>query len=183
MLDALERENLLQIIRKQIVLYSKFEVQDLYKLCYQITQGGVHYIHEMASARHDLSVEWRSLKDPFFHEPLIENIDPKHKLIRVNLRPFKEQGGTPEQILNLFERSLKAVIPDEKRLEGYWNAATEMVEAMELPFTKHAIYTFWETMKENGFPHVRHSRPYRRIHKPAYRLVLLKYWEGKDLYE
>ncbi|NQT26924.1 hypothetical protein HQ585_16325 [candidate division KSB1 bacterium] len=179
-MDALERENLLQIIRKQIVLYPKFDVQDMYKMCYQVTQGGIHYINEMATARIDLSTEWRGLKDPFFNESLIENIDPRQKLIRVNLRPFKEQGGTPEQILNLFERSLKETTPDESLLKQYWDAAIQMVDELELPFTKNAIREFWDAMQENGFPPVRHSNFYRKMHQPAYRLVLLKYWEGKD---
>lgn len=182
-MDAIERESLLQIIRKQVALYPKFEVQDLYKLCYQITQGGIHYIHEIASARNDLAAEWRGLSEPFFNEPLIEQIDPQQKFIRVNLRPFKEEGGTPEQILRLFERSLKSFRPDETRLSLYWNAVMDMVDTVEVSFTKKALHEFWEAMKENGFPPVRHSKAYRKLYQPAYRLVLLKYWEGKDLDE
>lgn len=179
-MDAIERENLLQIIRKQIMLYPKFNVQDLYKLFYQITQGGIHYIHEMASVRNDLSIEWRRLNDSFFDEPLIEHIDPQKKLIRVNLRPFKDQNGTPEQILSLFERSLKASEPDENRLTLYWEEAIKMAEEMELPFSVKIMTDYWETMKMSGFPPARHSKGYRKIHKPAYRLILFKYWEGKD---
>ena len=179
-MDAIERENLLQVIRQQLTLYPKFDVQDLYKLCYQITQGGIHYIHEMATARNDLSIEWRGLTDPFLNEPLIEHIDPRQKLIRVNLRPFREQGGTPQQILNLFERSLKSFAPDEQKLSVYWSAVIDMVETVEVSFKRKALKEFWKAMEENGFPPVRHSKAYRKIHQPSYRLVLLKYWEGKE---
>lgn len=179
-MDAIERENLLQIIRKQIVLYSQFGVQDLYKLICQITRGPAHFVPETDTLRDHLFSEWHSLNDPFFHESLVEKIDPLQKIIRVNLRPFREQGGTAEQILSLFGRSIKEFEPDPGRLEHYWNAMTQMAEAMELPFTRNVLAAFWAEMQEKDFPPAPHSKAYRKYHKPAYRLVLTKYWEGKD---
>ncbi len=179
-MDALERENLLQIIQKQVHRYPKLQVQDLYKLLFQAACGGEHLLSETSEARDFLFAEWQTLSVPFENEPLVESIDPKNQIIRVNLRPFKEKGGRPEQIFILFQRSAETVSRDTGMLKTYWTALGEMVLDVELSFRIDNIQTFWETMTAEGFPPVHHSKIYRQAYQPHYRVLLRRYWEGRE---
>ncbi|HDQ45793.1 MAG TPA: hypothetical protein ENN17_09905 [bacterium] len=179
-MNALERENLLRIIRKQIHRYPRFEVQDLYKLLHQAACGGHHFPEDEAEARGILLAEWKDLEAPRENEPLVERIDPKEQIVRINLRPFKAQGGLPEQIFFLFKRSVGEIRPDTGLLIRYWDAVSEMAEDVELPFRIDHLGSFWESMRKEGLPPARHSQAYRRAYQPHYRIILRRFWEGRE---
>jgi len=48
-----------------------------------------------------------------------------------------------------------------------------------LPFSGETVRLFFTRMEEQGFPVVHHSKLYKRLYRPAYRVVAKQFLEEK----
>lgn len=175
-----ERVSLLAIITDQLRRYPKMKPVDLYKLLYQATFGGEHLLESVKDARNSLKEEWDHLDKVQKGEALLEPIDPRGDVLRVNLRLYRKTGGTPEDLFDLFESSSTRFEKDEERLNAYFNICIDAASKGELPFNKQDLEDLYIDMGRQGFPPKHHSKTYAEHHKPAYRIVLKSVWDGID---
>ena len=173
-----EEAYLHHIIQDQLRRHQGFQVDDLYKMIYQTTYGGEHFLHDKTKARKMLQEEWENTERIPKGESLLEIIDPRGEIMRVNLRIFKKVGGTVRQIFDLFVRSAREFEEDRERLVQYWETIMNMAERGEIPFSKDILEDFYIEMGRKGFPVIHHSESYIDANRPAYRIVLKKLWEG-----
>jgi hypothetical protein len=173
-----ERDFLLNIIEDQLRRHPGFRVEDLYKMLYQACFGGDHLIKDKAKARKRLQEEWNNTDKIPKGETLIEIIDPRGDVMRINLRIYKKIRGTADRLFDLFVQSAEQFEKDRDRLIRYWGYVMEMVENGEIIFSKSILQDFWIDMGKEGFPAVHHSESYFDANRPAYRIVLKKLWEG-----
>ncbi len=148
------------------------EVRDAYKWLYQATNGGEHAVASEADAKEWLDSEWSSLGQPQLTEFLWEPLCPDDSIGRFNLRPFKMNGGSENDILQAFLASSREFKSDGGSFVEVW---TELGKRLK----KHPIgdlkYKQWQEldkeMKAKDYPAVHHSEKYEQEFHPAYRVL------------
>jgi hypothetical protein len=164
-------ERVIPLIMEHITRRPGMGLRDVYKLLYQGIRGPEHIIHSPAAFIHRLEEEWDGL-DPEHQDPLCESIHPDGKLLRVNLRPFKAAGGSLELLGNACLQTTQISWDSQDDLADAWNhLATATWEGDWTRAFIEEVESFSHWLLENNFPPVHHSDRYRRLYKPAYRLV------------
>lgn len=105
----------------------------------------------------------------FPDEPLLEPVDPLGRTYRLNLRPAKRRGVDPLALAHfLLEQPRKG--GDEGIFWEWWSGAVQLAEEGRIPFPPGKLKGYGRFLRETGIvPH--HSRDYRKLNKPHYRLV------------
>lgn len=171
-----EKIILLQIIHDQIRRHPGFQIEDLYTLLYQSTCGAKHYIENRHHCERMLKEEWKDLGKLLKGEPLLEMIDPKGEILRVNLRVYKKIGGNRSRIYHLLIDSMSEFKESKEQLVQYWEIVLDMAVRNEFQFSLPALNKFWSHVKKNNFPVCHHSESYVDANRPAYRIVLKSLW-------
>ena len=179
-MSAEEKRYLHQLIQDQMRRHEGFGVEDVYKLVYQATCGGEHLLRNRSAAKEQLREEWENTEKIPKGEPLLEVIDPRGEVMRVNLRVYRKIGGTLERLVAVFVRSAVECEKDQKRLVAYWEVLMELAEREEIPFDRGALEDFWIEMGRKGFPAVHHSERYVDANRPSYRVVLKRLWMASE---
>ena len=157
------------LLRSHIARYPAMQIQDFYKLVHQAAMGSEHAISSAQAAREWLQRELAEMgAGP--QEPVIDPISADGQIVRVHLRPFMEQGGDPESLLNAFIRTANEYHGDVQVLEEYWQAVKEIRH-----FPLAELQGFIEPMQARKYPAVHHSAEYERLYHPAYRVVWRKF--------
>jgi hypothetical protein len=161
------------IVRSHFDRYPDMQIQDLYKLVHQAAMGSEHAAPDPASARAWLESELDEMGDGPA-EPLLDPISADGEILRVHLRPYQASGGNMELLLDAFLRTARDFHGELDTIEAYWAAA----ESTHL-FPAPAMNEFIEAMRARNFPAVHHSENYEHSYKPAYRVVLHRYFPFK----
>ena len=175
-----ERQRFLVLVLEQIRRHPACDVEDLYKGAFQVCFGGEHAAVETRRSYRSLLQEWKTLGPFRSGEPLMEAIDPKDRVVRVNLRPYCQSGGDVRKLWICFHRSAALFQPDSGLLEAYGMALELSAEEGRIPFLPERIRRFWEARRGEGFPPSSHSKAYIENDKPAYRIVLKIVWLEND---
>jgi hypothetical protein len=154
------------------------EVKDLYKLLFQAALGSEHAVGVEASARRWLERELASMGNGP-NEPLLDPISPDGKIVRVHLRPYLAAGKDPETLSRAFFRTANEWHGSLAQLREFGSIAAKIMDAVLEPLTGDAIRSFFAKMETQGFPAAHHSEIYRRLYRPAYRVVARKLLEEK----
>ena len=147
-------------------------IEDAYKWLFQAASGGEHAIPDEESARKWLETEWQALGEPVPGEPLEVPLRPDGALVRLNLRPYRERGGTIEDLLRAFLRSARSFEPDPDLFRASWTALGEALSHQPLgPLNGSEWSRLDAAMRARGYPAVRHSPEYVAARRPAYRVL------------
>jgi hypothetical protein len=145
---------------------------DIYKSLHQSVFGPGHIISNRDSAKDYLLKEMAAIGPSQPGEAPHENIGGG--MIRVNLRPFKDSGGSVEKLLD-------AMIDTANSNKGTPEAmASKVASAVEILISKgkEDLANDLKALAEKNaakWPALRHSDAYRKAYWPAYRVVV----EGK----
>ena len=175
-----EKQYLHRIIQDQMRRHEGFGVEDMYKLVYQATCGGEHLLRNKSAANKKLREEWKNTEKMPKGEPLLEIIDPRGEVMRVNLRVYKKIGGNLERLFTVFVRSAAEFKKDRERLAAYWEVLMAFAKRGEIPFDRGALEDLWIEMGMKGFPAVHHSERYVDANRPSYRVVLKRLWMASE---
>jgi hypothetical protein len=173
-----EKEILLQILKDQIRRHPGFYVEDLYKLIFQVTCGGSHLLENHSEVEKSLQDEWNNTERIPKGETLLEVIDPRSEVIRINIRVYKKISGKRDILHQIFIQSAQSFRKDHDRLIRYWEMILDMAGKNEIPFSKEILEDFLIEQGEKKFPAIHHSKAYIDWNRPSYRVVLKKLWEG-----
>lgn len=148
--------------------------RDLYKLLYQGVLGPEHIIVSAEKFVQSLWDEWQALQ-PARKDPLWESIRPDGRLLRLNLRPYRNNGGSLERLAQACLQTARLPWGTPADLRAAWAAAQAASQAPAWAGPSHAeMVDFSAWLHAKDFPAVHHSDAYRRQYRPAYRLAALE---------
>lgn len=159
-----------ELVRWHQRLRPDLEVVDVYKMLFQSVFGIQHILHDKAKRylEEELStLEMQKSSD----EPLIENISVDNVMVRVNLRPFKMRGLSSDKLFLAMVTSVKEPKGTQKAFLKLWNRFKSLVEAGRLNFDRSSLEDFDKKVEEEKYPLCHHSERYRKLYRPAYRVV------------
>lgn len=166
---------LLDFAAKQWESVPAFEMQDAYKWLFQATRGGEHAAPSYEAAQKWLDGEWKTLGKPQENELLWEPLCQDDSIGRLNLRPFRAQGGKIETALTAFIESAKNFGTGEKSKENFQKAWVELGKKLKKKPAGKLNHAEWtkldEEMRAKDYPAVHHSKAYGEAHIPAYRII------------
>lgn len=147
-------------------------IEDSYKWLLQAARGGEHAVGDEKSARRWLDREWASLGPALPGEPLLVPLRPDGAVVRLNLRPFRDRGGSKETVLRAFVTSARSFDPDGELFRSSWAALGERLEARPSGSLTSAEWKrLDEELREEGYPAIEHSAPFETARHPAYRVL------------
>ncbi len=147
-------------------------IEDAYKWTYQATRGGEHAAPSRDAVKSWLDNEWRAMGG----EPKGENewvpLCPGGEIGRLNLRPYKERGGSADALVDAFIASAREYRAEPKAFTDAW---AELGKHLKAGGFGAVTYKEWlrldAEMKKKGYPAIHHSETYNRSHRPAYRII------------
>lgn len=147
-------------------------IDDAYKWTYQATRGGEHAVPDTESARKWLDNEWSSMGSAVNDIAIWEPLCPSGEIGRLNLRPFKNKGGEPDDLLDAFLASSREYRSDGTNFTAAWN---ELGKRLKKKSYGTLTYKDWSKldseMKAKNYPAVHHSETYNKAEQPAYRIL------------
>jgi hypothetical protein len=147
------------------------DVQDAYKWIFQATQGGEHGAPTREQAATWLEREWNEVGAPAAGELLSEPLGTSG-IVRINIRPYREAGGTQDALLAAFVASAASFRADPAAFRQSWAALGDLLRQAPVGRLTRAD---WERLDEEcrarNYPAMHHSDTYVRLRQPAYRVV------------
>jgi hypothetical protein len=150
-------------------------IEDAYKYLYQATRGGEHAAPDRESAGKWLASEWRNVPAAAkVDEPTWEPLCPGGEIGRLNLGPFKREGGKMEGLLEAFLASSAEYRTEPQAFLAAW---AELGRRLGARRVGRLDYTAWKKldaeMKKKNYPPIHHSERYSKSRRPAYRILTL----------
>lgn len=150
-------------------------VEDAYKYLYQATRGGEHAAPSKEAARNWLDNEWQDLGGVVNDESAWEPLCPDGSIGRLNLRPFKNEGGKAEDLLGAFLRSARGYRSEPEAFVEAWNELDKRLKKQSFGNISHKEWKRLDAeMKKKKYPAIHHSDDYNKANRPAYRVLTLE---------
>jgi hypothetical protein len=164
-------ERTMALVGQHLKKYPEMRIADLYKLFYQACMGPEHAITDLEGVQDWLLEEWESVSANR-DEELFENITLFHHIYRINLRPAKAGEISPDKILQSFI-SLGNEFPKNPELfRSIWGVVSQHIKSGKIKLPDSAVLkVFNNTIVDNNYPPMHHSKEYTEAYRPAYRLV------------
>lgn len=167
--------SLFQLLASHISKYPRMQLQDIFKLLYQGTMGPVHALKSPAVFIRRFKKEYEKLESNK-DEPLWESIRPDGQLVRVNLRAYKARTNNHEMLVTLCLWSAECCRGSKDDLLAAWHTFKKLCRSGRIQrYEQEKIADFTKLLDENGYKAGAHSRTYRRLYKPSYRLICRKF--------
>ena len=108
---------------------------------------------------------------------MFEPLSSDGRLVRVNLRPWRAAGHSPEMVLSAFVRTAGTLPPDTARIRIELDAISACSERVsdDLRLSGPVIQSLFSDQARDGYPAIHHSEEYSQRYRPAYRVVLRSY--------
>lgn len=150
----------------------ELRIEDAYKWLVHATRGGEHAVENETAVRLWLDREWQTLGPPQPGEPLWVPLTADGRIGRLNLRPYRAQGGDPADLLAAFLAGAEAFDADPARFRRAWNVlGRELENRPGRHLTADEWRRFDRAMRPRGYPACSHSPAYERARSPAYRVL------------
>ena len=163
--------------------------KDVYKFLMQGTCGWGHLKNsgKLDGVKFYLEEEYESIGDPLPEEDLYDLLNTKTKIVRLNLRVWKQRfEDNPDQIWNLMLSALEKTPESTEFFLEQWSILISIYEKGVIQINqkrkrKYNKLLDWlnfvlefvkETEKISDIPLLHHSSVYRKNYSPSYRLVI-----------
>ncbi len=152
---------------------SVLQIEDAYKWLFQAARGGEHMVLSREVAAGVLEKEWHTLGPALQGEALWEPLSPDDKLGRLNMRPFKDGGGTAGDLVDAFVAGSRAYSPGPEIFLSAWNELGARLKSGPSGQLTHSDWSHLNAdLKPKCYPAISHSETYRADRQPAYRILL-----------
>jgi hypothetical protein len=145
-------------------------LEEIYKALHQAWRGPGHMAPSREMAGAYLAREWEGLEAAHPGEALVESLVAGAPFQRLNLRPFRDAGGSADSLLEAFLRSA-AMPSDSAAFVRDWEAVGGACGRGELPITRAAFDSLDALARPAGYPAIHHSAAYAERYRPAYRVL------------
>lgn len=150
----------------------ELRIEDAYKWLVHAARGGEHAVASEFAVRKWLETEWATLGPPQPDEPLWVPLTADGRIGRLNLRPYRAQGGSIEALHAAFIRGANSFDADPARFRKAWRALGRELEKQSVG---HLTADAWRrcnrAMRARGYPACHHSPEYEHARSPAYRVL------------
>ena len=161
------------LIETHVQRYPEINILDVYKLLHQAVFGPGHAVKNERSVQEVLEVECELLT-PDASAPLVENVHPDSKFVRLHLRPYLAACGDVRALLKAFVQSANAATGDLATMAAWW----AIFEGMIAPggplagrFDSRVVALERRTHASEQWPATHHSPRFERVYHPAYRVL------------
>ena len=152
----------------------EIRIEDAYKWLFHAARGGEHAVQDETAVRRWLDREWAALGPARLDEPLWTPLDADGRVGRLNLRPYKARGGSPDALHAAFVEGARSFDASPARFRRAWNALGRELKKRPVGHLRHADWQrFDREMRAQGYPASHHSPEYERARAPAYRVLPL----------
>ncbi len=176
---AQQEKNIQQNVQEEVRQHPKLTMQDLYKFAYQAAMGNEHIMADTAMVRSYLQEEWNGI-DTSSQEPRAEYLASDSSIVRINLRPYKQHGGSIEKLIAAMVQTAKEIQPSVPLLKIYLSNIIALATEALIPFKVESVQHYFHEMEENNFPAVHHSAEYEQWYHPSYRVVAGTFVKGLE---
>ena len=166
-------------VNRQMQIYPKSRLLDIYKSCFQDYMGAEHLVSDRKSVKAYLDEELNttSLDElmPWYYEPCgIESC-----YYRVSIRAIKEGIITEDQLLDAFIRSANSETrPSVESWSDRWHMIIGTIDQMKLDLPDfQEDKQFIDSVLSVGKYAISHSPDYRNAYHPHYRIVEKRIFE------
>ena len=150
----------------------EWRIADAAKWLFHATRGGEHAVADGTAVRLWLDREWAVLGPPQDNEPLWTPLTPDGRIGRLNLRPYKAEGGAPEPLLAAFLASAESFEASPRRFRAAWRALGRALQARPAGFlTDPEWQRLDRDLRAQDYPAIHHSPEYEAARQPAYRVL------------
>ena len=178
---SISAQDIRGFVNKQMEIYPKSRLLDIYKSCFQDYMGAEHLVSDKQTVQNYLDEELATVSldelMPWYYEPC--GIDGKY--VRVNLRTVKENIITKEALLDAFIRSANSEKrPSVNSWREQWHRIIERIDAMSpnlLNYQEDKQYI--DSILAIGKYAISHSPEYREAYHPHYRIVERNIFENE----
>ncbi len=170
----------------QMKKYAQLQFTDVYKFIYQGSCGWAHLskLGDNTHIKHYLAEELVAATETKDFDELLETLDLKSGLGRVNLRSWKEQFGDDIELLwKLMLRAQKNSPTTMDLFIERWGEFSEWIhqKVITYPVEAEKLVIEWlelvntiasEITEPIELPMVSHSLMYKRYYSPSYRIIM-----------
>lgn len=150
----------------------EIRIEEAYKWLFHATRGGEHAIVNETAVRKWLDQEWATLEPPQPDEPLWTPLVAEGRIGRLNLRPYRARGGTPDALHQAFVAGAESFDASPARFRAAWKA---LGHALAKNPQGHLTRSEWKRLdalaRPDGYPARHHSAEYTVSRHPAYRVL------------
>lgn len=172
-------QSIRSFVERQIALYPKARLLDIYKSCFQDYMGAEHLVSDTASVRKYLGYELSKTNTDdlpdWYDEPCGINGD----YIRVSIRTIKEGIISADQLFDAFIRSANTSSrPSVDSWKQRWHEIDDSVASMNISLPHYAEDNqYIDSILSVGKYAISHSPEYRDAYHPHYRIISREIFE------
>lgn len=173
----IEDERIYDLIIREYERFPKAEIQDYYKLLFQSVFGARHMVKTYDGCLGDINEEMYVI-EAMNSIPIYYDIGLDIPIVRVNLARCKAEEIPGETIASAFFNGSR--IYRNKYSSNFEFLLKSMCNSLAKPpfqIKRDKLTDFYTRVRELGFPPIHHSRRYRKLYKPHYRVIPLDAWE------
>ena len=178
---TLSAQDIQGFVSRQMQVYPKSRLLDIYKSCFQDYMGAEHLVsdRERVKAYLDEELQTTSLDDlmPWYSEPCGVN----GQYIRVSIRAIKENMIAEDMLLDAFIRSANSEKrPTVESWRDRWRKIVDTIDQLELNLPNYQQdRAFIDSFLSVGKYAISHSPEYREAYRPHYRIVEKSIFENE----
>lgn len=164
-------------LMKQLELYPKSTLQDIYKHFYQDYFGPEHAISDTASARRYLQNELNTFSSS--NNPMIEELGYRNNFVRINLDAVKNEIITEDDLFHAFIESTDFKSDDQWVME--WKQILTIIKKTNISISNLEQDEFKIDSILQLYPNaaLHHSNIFRENYHPHYRIVKTSIYEQR----
>ena len=178
---TLSAQDIQGFVSRQMQVYPKSRLLDIYKSCFQDYMGAEHLVsdRERVKAYLDEELQTTSFDDlmPWYSEPCGVN----GQYIRVSIRAIKENLIAEDMLLDAFIRSANSEKrPTVESWRDRWRKIVDTIDQLELNLPNYQQdRAFIDSILSVGKYAISHSPEYREAYRPHYRIVEKSIFENE----
>jgi len=161
-------ESVPRLVEYHVQRYPRIQVQDVFKMLYQGEFGIGHLLGDGTRALQYLREELAQLDSTTGDEELLEPVSADGGMVRVNLRPYRRAGHSPELLVRAMMESASDTRGDTARFVSTWREFISSAPASG--FDPEELRTWDDRVRRGDLRVVHHSGVYTGAYRPAYRV-------------
>lgn len=172
---------IMDAVEKQMEMYPKSTLRDLYKNFFQDYFGPGHIIANTDAANNYLRQELSSVTE--FEGDDYEYTGYRGKMVRVNLKVIADGRVPYDKYLDAFLRSVNGITPPSiEEWKAEWAKIDSVIMTMDIVLdnTEKDRQEITQLLNENKFV-MHHSRQFNEHYAPHYRIIERKIFEEEIL--
>ena len=150
--------------------YPELEISDIFKYIFQSAMGCEHLVSNYTDAVDYIRREHSAMQSP--SAILTDRLDGEYSRVHLS---YLEQGLCAETLGKLFCKSAVAMPNGKVEIDNRLKVVRELIADGSLPFSPNEFDKAATAWAEQSYSVIRHSDKFRKVYKPAYRVIANKY--------